>query len=199
MRKPPQDEVWIQFAGDGCSAGRYQQTAIAFRLMGMQGVESNSPFNTYSIVLFEGDDGYNAIASYVERMVHETNELTAHGMQIQDKRYTFKLWGGGDLKFLNGIFGLSTCAHTYGCPFCVVHKGKLHKPDPCLPRRLPRCVEMAHEASVPFTCRGCKATFNNKAEINAANPKNDSQRLKWQIEHEGQRPHAAPLLPIDPY
>ena len=75
MRKPPQDEVWIQFAGDGCSAGRYQQTAIAFRLMGMQGVESNSPFNTYSIVLFEGDDGYNAIASYVERMVHETNEL----------------------------------------------------------------------------------------------------------------------------
>ena len=52
---------------------------------------------------------------------------------------------------------------------------------------------------MPFTCRGCKEKFTTQTDIVAAKPKNDNQRLAWQSNHEGQRPHAPPLLPIDPY
>ena len=71
--------------------------------------------------------------------------------------------------------------------------------QPCRPRNLERCNELAHEAELPFTCKGCKVTFKTKADVTNAKPKNENQRRLWQLNHEGQRPHAAPLLPITPY
>ena len=52
--------LWLQFAGDGCGMGKLQQTVVAFRVMGIQGMESNSPFNMHALLLYQGDDGYTA-------------------------------------------------------------------------------------------------------------------------------------------
>ena len=51
---------WLQFAGDGCDIGKLQQTAVAFRVMGILGMESNLTFNMHALLLYQGDDGYTA-------------------------------------------------------------------------------------------------------------------------------------------
>ena len=200
--------VWLQFAGDGCSMGQIGQAAIAFRLMGLDGVDENSPFSTYTVLLFEGDDGYTAVSQHISRLVKDMEELQENGLQVDGRHFTFRFWGGGDLKFINGMLGLSTCAHTYGCPWCLVNTtSELHEPSSkkFKARTLARCQAMAHHRTpsqltpfAAFTCLGCQVHFTSKKQLEGAEPTTEGQRQTLQKKHEGQRFGSPPLLPISP-
>lgn len=198
-RQIKRKELWIQFAGDAARAGCIQQTAVSFRIMGVGNKgEANSPFTTYTVLLYEGDDSYNALASYTERLLKDMQQVLQHGLEVDGVQHTFTFFGGGDLKYINAILGLATCAHTYPCCFCVVLKSLLSRTDTSerkAPRNIQRATEMAHEAH-KGTCPGCGVDLSNRAAVEAKKPQNDNQRLAYQTQHQGQRPHAAPLLPI---
>ena len=192
--------LWLQFAGDAARAGDIQQTALTFRILGVaKKGQANSPFTTYTLLLYEGDDSYSALSSYTERLLQEMHELSKNGLLVDGQQHTFIFFGGGDLKYVNAIMGLATCAHTYPCPYCMETKDGLFLFEP-KDRKTPRTVQgakmLAHMAK-EGKCPGCKVDLADEAAVQAKVPQNENQRKAYQIEHKGQRPHTAPLLPIE--
>lgn len=188
--------LWLQFCGDAARMGHIQQTAVAFRIMGVgKRGESNSPFTTYTLILYEGDDSYTALSAYTERMIKEMTRLGQEGLTVTGRDYKFTYFGGGDLKYINAVLGLATCAHRFGCPFCTVTSDRLSETARCMPRTLERARIMAHD-TIGKKCPGCSCTFDSHNDAKAADPTNETQRKAYQTQHQGQRPHGSPLLPI---
>ncbi len=198
---PDDTELKIKIDGDGAPVmPRVSQTCIAVKVMrtfeDMQSADwegLNSPFTSHSLLLFDGKEDWDVILKQAARLQAELQDIRENGFEVDGKALKVKIIAGGDLKWLNAVAGLSTCAHTYPCPWCLVMLAQLH----CVwgelqyVKRTDRNMrEYAHlhqdYYEYPWTCSGCGEVFVDRAQLEGeGQPATNAKRLEFQLKHFG--------------
>ncbi|KAK3273128.1 hypothetical protein CYMTET_18616 [Cymbomonas tetramitiformis] len=198
---PDETELTIKVDGDGAPVmPRVNQTCIAVKVMrGFEDMEEkdweglNSPFTSHSLLLFDGKEDWDVILHQAARLQAELRDIRENGLLVGGKKYTVKIIAGGDLKWLNAVAGLSTCAHTYPCPWCLVKLCELH----CvwgelqyIKRTRANMGEYAHlhqdYYQYPWSCPGCGEIFLDRENLEAEGaPETNAKRLDYQLKHYG--------------
>ena len=68
------------------------------------------------LAIFKGSENYFYLQNALKDIIQETTEFTS--LSLQEKVYQIVYYMGGDLKFLNIICGLDSCASKYSCIWC---------------------------------------------------------------------------------
>ncbi|KAK3243618.1 hypothetical protein CYMTET_46741 [Cymbomonas tetramitiformis] len=201
----PEDRTDLKIKVDGDGAPvmpRVNHTCVAIKViryfedMGISEEEwegLNSPFTSHTLLLFDGKEDYEDIKKHTKRLRQELADIRRDGLQVDGRQYTVSVIAGGDLKWLNAVCALSTCSHTFPCPWCLVCQGELHLTGADLKytrRTLALMSEHAHlphdGMEYPWECECCECTYDSpQALIDEEAPTTNAARLKFQLEHFG--------------
>eukprot|EP00854_Cymbomonas_tetramitiformis_P024180 gene24180-biopygen25012 len=205
---PECTDIQVQVAGDGAGVFRgVSQTTVAFKVVVPRAETDpnfqalNSPFSSQSVLVFEGKEAYHEVKEAMERLLEEFKDIEENGISHNDKVYTLKKKGGGDMKWINMMCGIAPCNHTNGCAFCECPQDEWHLTDK---KHTLRTTATIHEAAhlyhagmiFPWVCGYCQKEFATKEELDAeAAPSSEKKRLEYQIEHKGCMWKRAPVIP----
>ena len=68
------------------------------------------------LAIFKGSENYIYLQNALKDIINETIEFTS--VSLQGKIYQIDYYIGGDLKFLNVVCGIDSCASKYSCIWC---------------------------------------------------------------------------------
>ncbi|KAK3281117.1 hypothetical protein CYMTET_11077 [Cymbomonas tetramitiformis] len=205
---PECTDIQVQLAGDGAGVFRgVSQTTVAFKVIVPQAERDpdfhglNSPFSSQSVLVFEGKEAYHEVKEAMARLLDELKDIEDNGITHNDKLFTLKKKGGGDMKWINMMCGAVPCNHTHGCAFCECPQAEWHLSDTRHTlRTIATIIKGAHlyhaGMTFPWKCPYCPKTFETKEELESeVAPSSEKKRLEYQIEHKGCMWKRAPVIP----
>ena len=202
MRGIQEDKIAIQISGDGANMGKMTQTAIVFKILGVEegGDYVHVPELITTVAFYNGDDKYEQAANHTDRLADDIARIRKDGIQTVDgRKVEVVVFYGGDLKWINGVNGMAGCSHTYPCPWCE-GKGKEAWGDlfaaPAKKRTTERLKELSHTATTPFWCGCCEEKFENEDDLER-NADGWRDYSEFNLAHYGCKMGDAPLFPME--
>ena len=136
--------------------------------------------------MLKGEDKYSILESPIKHTATAFNKICLDGLDTPQGNRKMLGKGGGDLKFINGSFGLAGCSHTNPCPWCTEKRSEFGGSS--LHTRV-QIEELSHAVPVPFRFPGCKTYFKTEADVDDYNKRNAQQ---YQQDHWGIKPDLCP-------
>ena len=110
-----QTTIRVKLSGDGTWIGN-KLHVINFTFTLPDFPCAKSADGNVLLAIFKGSENYQYLQNALRDIINETMEFTS--VSLQGKIYQIDYYIGGDLKFLNIICGIDSCASKYSCIWC---------------------------------------------------------------------------------
>jgi hypothetical protein len=205
MYNIPEMQFAVQISADGALMGLGTRTSVTIKIVGAtfqrwseagqvwvpMTQQELSPKSVFTVTMLKGEDKYSILEAHIERLASAFEKICKDGLETPQGKRKILGKGGGDLKFINGSFGLAGCSATCPCAWCIKKRAEFADDTIGSARTWAQIEELAHAAPLPFTCPGCKNHFKTDDEVDDYD---DSNPTRFQRDHYGVKPGHCPLL-----